>query len=463
MEHLAKTIPDLFKDAVEAYGERQAIAAIEAGRLLWRTWHELSADVQRRTEEFAEAGVGQGDRVVQWAPNSYDWVVVDLAILSLGAVHVPLHASLSGQQAEELIERAKPRLVVGTEEKATAGQPSDAASQPAEGLATILFTSGTTGEPRGVMLTHANLVANAVATIQAVEATSDETRLCILPLSHIYARTCDLYTWLVRGTKLVLAESRETILRDCQLAQPTAINAVPYFYQKVAEQLQAAGKADEPGALVNALGGKLKRCFCGGAGVSPAVERVFEQQKMPLLSGYGLTEASPVVSASSASNYRAGTVGQPLPNVEVELAAEGEILVRGPGVMRGYWQDDVATSEVLQEGWLRTGDLGEFDHKGNLKITGRKKEMIVLSTGKNISPGEIEKVLVGSPLIENVCVVGDGQKCLGAIIVPNREALRGEIRRRKLWVWSKRRAVTHPVVRNAYRKELDRLLEECER
>ena len=127
--------------------------------------------------------------------------------------------------------------------------------------------------------------------------------------------------------------------------------------------------------------------------------------------------------------------------------------------MRGYWQDDVATSEVLQEGWLRTGDLGEFDHKGNLKITGRKKEMIVLSTGKNISPGEIEKVLVGSPLIENVCVVGDGQKCLGAIIVPNREALRGEIRRRKLWVWSKRRAVTHPAVRNAYRKELDRLLE----
>ncbi|MCH7751875.1 MAG: long-chain fatty acid--CoA ligase, partial [Planctomycetes bacterium] len=402
------------------------------------------------------------------------WILTDLALLSLGAVHVPLHRSLSTQQAAELLQRSAATLLVTSKSEAelpqsdtpcvthdqlTSGDagPRDTQVQPND-LATILYTSGTTGQPRGVMLSHRNLVANATATTVAVGASDDETRLCFLPLSHIYARTCDLYSWLYGGTRLVLAESRETIVRDCQLAQPTVLNGVPYFYQKLAQQLQAAGETGKRGAIQKLLSGNLKRCFCGGAAVAPEVESLFAEQGLPLLSGYGLTEASPVVSAASLENYCPGTVGRPLENLEVKLAGDGEVLVRGPSVMLGYWQDEAATAATIVDGWLHTGDQGEIDAAGNLRIVGRKKEIIVLSTGKNVAPVSVEQLLTGSPLVEYACVVGDGQKCLAALIVPNPDALRAEIRRRRLWVWSKRRAVTHPTVRALYRAEIDRLL-----
>jgi acyl-CoA synthetase (AMP-forming)/AMP-acid ligase II len=175
------------------------------------------------------------------------------------------------------------------------------------------------------MLTQRNLVANAVGVTDAVAAIADEIRLCLLPLSHIYARTCDLYSWIYRGTQLVLAESRDTILRDCQLARPTVINAVPYFYQKVADGLATAGSPAEPGALLAAFGGAVKRCYCGGAGLAPETEQFFAERELPILCGYGLTEASPVVTATTFETYTAGTVGQPLPNVEVRLADDGEL------------------------------------------------------------------------------------------------------------------------------------------
>jgi long-chain acyl-CoA synthetase len=329
---------------------------------------------------------------------------------------------------------------------------------PPGALATIIYTSGTTGRPRGVMLSHRNLLSNAIATIEAVGGGHDETRLCFLPLSHIYARTCDLYSWLRRGTRLVLAESRETIVRDCQLVRPTVINGVPYFYQKIAQQLHAAGDTGQRGAIQNLLGGNLKRCFCGGAAVAPDVESLFAAQGLPLLSGYGLTEVAPVVSAASLENYRPGTVGRPLANLEVRLAPDGEILVRGPSVMLGYWQDAAATAATIVDGWLHTGDLGELDAAGNLRVVGRKKELIVLSTGKNVSPLLVEQLLSSSPLVEQVCVVGEGRPCLAALVVPNPDALRGEIRRRRLWVWSKRRAAGHPAIRALYRAEIERVL-----
>jgi len=207
----------------------------------------------------------------------------------------------------------------------------------------------------------------------------------------------------------------------------------------------------------------MKRCFCGGAAVAPEVEALFREQGLPLLSGYGLTEASPVVSATSLENYRPGTVGQPLANLEVQLAADGEILVRGPSVMLGYWQDTAATEAAIVDGWLRTGDLGERDAEGNLRIVGRKKELLVLSTGKNVSPVRVEQLLASSRLVEYACVVGEGRSCLAALIVPNPDALRAEIRRRRLWVWSKRRAVSHPAIRALYRAEIDRLLQAASR
>lgn len=475
---LLQTIPELLQTATARGGDQPALGTITDGQLQWRTWNQIDADVRRASQLLESNGVNPGDRVAQWAANSYAWILFDLACGLLGAVHVPLHASLSAEQIGKLVLQADAELLLVDSPRAEHrqmlqhgdlnmiasndfdGLPSASPSQQVWGnvagdqLATLLFTSGTTGEPRGVMLSHQNLVSNAIAVSDAVGSDANETRLCFLPLSHIYARTCDLYSWLYRGSKLVLAESRDTIVRDCQIAKPKVINGVPYFYQKIAQQLSDA----KPGALRELFGGNLTRCFCGGAAIAPEVEQLFERQGLPILSGYGLTEASPVISATAADDYRPGTVGRPLPNVEFQLSNDSEILVRGGNVMLGYWNDQAATDEAIVDGWLHTGDLGEFDAAGHLRIVGRKKETIVLSTGKNVAPARVEQLLSGSPLVEHVCVIGDGRKCLAALIVPNPDALRAEIRRLRLWVWSKRRAVTHPRVRELYRREIDRLL-----
>ena len=470
------TIPQLLKDSVSKDPEREAVASIHDGKLQWRTWQELEAAVIRMRDTLCDLDVNPGDRVAQVSANRYEWIVADLAILSLGAVHVPIHVSLAPEQIHYQITDSGAQLVFLSNETRTklqgqldpgltvlchddplrevANSEREFLAPSGDSLATLMYTSGTTGKPQGVMLSHRNLTSTAMGVTQAVGEGPNEVRVCFLPFSHIYARTCELYTWLFRGSKLVLAENRETILRDCQLTKPTMINGVPYFYQKVAHQLHGA----ESGTLQKSLGGRLKRCFCGGAAVPPEVEAFFEQQGLPLLSGYGLTEASPVVTASSYDNYEAGSVGRPIAECEVQIAEDGEICVRGPNVMSGYWNDEKATEHALQGDWLHTGDLGEWTSSGNLSIVGRKKETLVLSTGKNIMPSRVEQLLVGSPYVESVCVVGDGQKCLAALIVPNPEKLRAKIRELRLWVWSRRRAVTHPKIHRFYRQELDRVL-----
>ena len=480
------TIPALLAATVARQGDQPALGTISQGTLVWRSWNDLAALVAQAAKALNRRGVQPGDRVAQLSPNCEGWIVADLAIQQLGGVHVPLHAALAPQQAAEQVAHAGAKLLlVDNEETAARLRPavdkhvafvthaelrSAIPNYSAEGIsnvstaatpdshATILYTSGTTGAPRGVMLTQRNLVANAVGVTDAVAAIADEIRLCLLPLSHIYARTCDLYSWIYRGTRLVLAESRDTILRDCQIAKPTVINAVPYFYQKVADALRNREEPADAATLRQAFGGAIKRCYCGGAGIAPEVEQFFAERELPILCGYGLTEAAPVVTASTFENYAAGTVGRPLPNLEVQLAADGELLVRGPNVMLGYWHDEAATAAAIQEGWLHTGDLAAWSDGGNLRIVGRKKEMIVLATGNKVAPTQVEQLLTGSPWIEQCCVVGDGRKCIAALIVPNPEMLRQEIRRRWLLVWSRRRALTHPQIVALYRQEIDRCL-----
>lgn len=479
----SSTIPQLFRASVERRPETPALGAIVDGKLDWLTWTELEQRVAAWAATLQARGVGPGSHVVQLAGNSLPWVLVDLALHWLGAVHVPLHAALSADQAATQIQHAQAMLaIVDPRAPAAEAIASDAvvpvishdqlarqaADLPAgerppqapvadDQLATILYTSGTTGQPLGVMLTHGNLASNALAVCEAVRPPDDEIRLSILPLSHIYGRTCDMYCWLARGTRLALAESRETIFRDCQLVRPTALNAVPYFYRKVVHRLLEEGSQVDEHQLRQALGGEIKRCFCGGAALAPEIDSFYRERSLPICCGYGLTETAPVISASSVHNDRAGAVGPPIPDTEVRLAEDGEILVRGPGVMRGYWQNEQATAAVFRDGWLATGDLGAWDD-GHLVIEGRKKELIVLTTGKNIAPTAVEGRLAGSPLIEQVCVVGDRRDYLTALVVPNPAVLRREIRTRRLWVWSKRRALNHPKVRTFYREEIDRLL-----
>lgn len=448
------TIPSFFARAMETRADESALGEIRGGDLRWRTWSEIGRGVESLAGELRLAGVGPGDRVAQVSENRYEWIVVDLALHSIGAVHVPIHVTLSGEQIAEqiaasgarivfasttaLVEKVAPHLkhgeVIRVHDEQEYGQDkpplgSDASHQSPvtshspDDLATILFTSGTTGRPRGVMLSQHNLAWNAATTAETHGTGNVETRINILPLSHIYARTCDLYTWLYRGSRLVLAESRETLVRDCQLVEATVLNGVPYLFERIAERVRAAGVP-----LRTVFGERMKQLTCGGAPIAPETESWYEAQDMPLLPGYGLTESSPVISVSTPSARKIATVGRPLAGLEVRIADDGEVLMRGPNVMLGYWQDDAATAEAIRDGWLHTGDLGHLDADGFLSIRGRKKELIVLSTGKKVSPTHVESLLTASPLIEQVAIFGEGRAGLVALVVPVRRDGQGASR-----------------------------------
>ncbi|TWT32453.1 Long-chain-fatty-acid--CoA ligase FadD15 [Posidoniimonas corsicana] len=440
-------IARLFTDTVRRKPDAPALGVIDGGQLSWRTWAELDQAVDQARGELQELGVGEGDIVAHCGPNSPRWIARDLAMLSLGVVHAPL--------AESIIDRCPLPLYRGQRRRLLSGELVRVARLPPEHrVATLAMTSGTSGEPLAAMLTQANLSSNATAVSDAVGGDGSEVRLSFLPHSHLYARVCDLYAWVYRGSRLALAERRETLMRDIKLVEPTSLNGVPYFYQKVLDHWRADREAGGKSSLREALGGRVRQCFCGGAALSPAVQQAFADEGAPLMNGYGLSEAAPVVAASSLAANKVGTVGPPLAGVEVRVADDGELLVRGPNVMLGYWNNDEATRRVLRDGWLHTGDLGELDEQGRLTVTGRKKEALVLSTGRNASPSRLESLLCASPWVEQACVVGDGRKHLSALIVPNPDRVRGEIRQRRLWVFSRRQALRHTHIREVFAREI---------
>ena len=468
---MTTTIPQIFLQQVESCPDVPAIHIKVDGSFESRTWSEVRDDVRRYVAHLVRLGVKQGDRVVQFAENRYEWILLDLAIHVLGAVHVPVHSTLSGAQVVEQATDSGAQIVVisnnGLLQKmahSTTRLPEatsvyayetvdalfgveiplfdspDVASQDIDYVielektvgerikndtyATILYTSGTTGEPKGVILDQGNITTNSLDTVKVIAQQPDDLRLNFLPLSHIFARTCDLYGWLASGAQLAIAESRDTVVADAQAIKPTVLNAVPYFYARLQKALAEKGADKMPGAVNNLLGGRVRFCCSGGAPLTVPLYDYFQSQELPLLQGYGLTESSPVISVSTLSHDRRGAVGRPIPNVEVKIADDGEVLTRGPHVMVGYWQNEAATSEAIHDGWLHTGDLGEIDADGYLYITGRKKELIVTATGKNVAPAYLEALLVEDPLIAQALVIGDNRKFLTALIVPDPEGLK---------------------------------------
>lgn len=494
----AQTVPALLLERLRCDGERPALLVPKGGKFETASWAGLFEAVARLAAGLFRLGVQPGDRVGVVSPNRYEWVVCDLAILGLGAVHVPIHNALAGPQIAWQIRDCGARVILLAGEEQAArlagqhelpaggkyasfepcnvelagtrvvpwdswwGEPAEgerlihqaAESVPPSQLATILYTSGTTGEPKGVMLSHGNLISNARATLEAFGHQPGDLRLCWLPLSHVFARTCDLYITLVAGTPLALAEAPETVMANCKEVRPTLMCGVPYFFEKVQRTLCEQGRADEPGALANAFGGRIRALTSGGAALPDHVARFYHERGVMLVQGYGLTESSPVITVSTPREMKIGTVGRPVPGVEVRIAADGEILTRGPHVMLGYWNKPQATAEAIREGWLHTGDLGELDADGFLRITGRKKEIIVTAAGKNVAPVYLEALLTEDPLIQQAMVLGDGRKYLTALIVPAPEALRAEIIARGIPVASAAEALRHPQVLALYEERI---------
>ncbi len=490
---LDQTLLRLFHARVQQNATRGAVYVARDGEFCEVRWGELSRDVFRTAQVLHRLGVEPGDRVMQVSENRYEWIVADFAIQFARAVHVPAHAPLTGPQIAYQIRDSGAKLVllsnveqarklalcadripddvrflsydlveetIGGAAVATlahewskeSGEYDDrfiesALSQvTADSLATILYTSGTTGEPKGVMLSQRNLTSNTLATLQAFGERETDVRLNFLPLSHIFARTCDLNTWVARGSRLVLAQSRESVLADCAKMKPTLLNGVPYFYDKLRRYLCEQGADQTPGSLRELLGGNIRLCCSGGAALPDHVFDFFWQQEVPLLQGYGLSESSPVITVSNEEFARRSASGRVIPGVDLKIADDGEVVTRGPHVMTGYWKQPDATASVIKNGWLHTGDLGRIDDDGFLFITGRKKEILVTAGGKNIAPVQLEALLTESPLIAQALVVGDGKNYLTALIVPDPDVLRKRIAEAEFSVTSAAEALEHPTV-----------------
>ncbi len=491
-----KTIVDLFFRRVDHCGDREALFFRSGESFVAVSWQTLGEEVRRTASMLVELGVQPGQHVIQISENRYEWILFDLAIQLCGAVHVPIHATLSANQIAFQIMDSGAQLVILSSatlyqemgpllddcfhnirwlfldflpqtshsqtvylrhelaDRLAADRKSYEHQASENDAATILYTSGTTGEPKGVVLTHDNLISNTFGILTDNRQEPEDLRLSLLPWSHIFARTCDIYCWIASGCQLAIAENREKILDNCQELKPTLLNAVPYFFDKLYQTLAEKDATKTPGSLNQLLGGRIRVCCSGGAALPGHVEELFSHQNIALLSGYGLTETSPVITISTLKENRRGTVGKPLRDVEIRIAADGEILTRGPHVMKGYYNDPVATTEVIRDGWLHTGDLGTLSDDGYLTITGRKKEMIVLSTGKNVSPVNLELMLVDIPLILRAFVLGNDRSSLAALIVPNPKVLRREIVRRSIAVSSPEEACSHPQIMEIYRTTL---------
>ena len=334
-----------------------------------------------------------------------------------------------------------------------------------EDLVSIIYTSGSTGAPKGVMLTNRNFISNCRASEEAMRIGPDDRYLSFLPLSHVFERMAGYYTLLICGAEIAYAESRDTIMADARAVSPTLIYGVPRFFEKLyagilnkvidkggagknmffwgyrvgracmlmrlrgkrppfylrIQKLLVTGKISKK--LKSSFGRRLRFFVSGGAPLSKEVAYFFLSFDILILEGYGLTESSPVITVNRPGNYRVGTVGLPLEGVTVKIARDGEVLARGPNIMKGYFNPCGAADTAVEGGWLHTGDIGHLDKDGFLVITDRKKDIIVTSGGKNVAPSEIETLIKADRYIEDILVYGDKKKFISALIIPDFENL----------------------------------------
>jgi len=496
-----RTIPDLIQNAFEMHRKPDAFLVKREGVWVPVSMAEVLARVRAVMGALRTRGVGRGDRVVLLAESSLEWALADMAIMSLGAITVPIYPTLpayeiapllsdsgavgafvSTREQHEKLESARGKtsavrwiwcygeepLPEGEGELGLAPPTGAEAPRPYD-LASINYTSGTTGTPKGVMLTHDNLVAQARIALEAIPISEKDVYLSFLPLSHVLERGSGLYTMMAGGATIAYAESFERMAANLVEVRPTIIMAVPRFYEKVYSramdsaagagfpsatifpwaarvaiqwaELRSAGRSVPPGlavqhALASALvysklakrlGGRVGLRISGGAPLGRETALFFYGAGQPIFEGYGLTETSSAICVNRFGDHRVGTVGPPFPEIQIRIAEDGEILVHGPIVMKGYWQRPKETAEALQDGWFHTGDIGAVDPDGHLRITDRKKDLIVTSIGKKIAPQPIEEALKASPRIVEALVLGDGKKYVGALIVPAKDTTREQV------------------------------------
>ncbi|MFM1904087.1 MAG: hypothetical protein RLZZ440_1987, partial [Planctomycetota bacterium] len=483
-ERPAASLSELLLRRVRETPERMAVARVEFGgaapaQVRGHTWLELAAAALRLADAVEAAGLRPGDRAAHLGPHSIDWLVADLACLFAGVVHLPLHAGADPREHLDQFDWLAPRgvitsggpsplppswlagkVVVAAEQAWTADGPAGSAppDQAAvlaalgrrvaavdpDACCTIMLSSGTTGRPRGVMHSQRTLATNAQAAAAVFLDDPRDVRLSWLPASHALARVGDLYTAIVRGGCLHVVADRSRILEACRALPPTVVLGVPLFFERL-ESAARAGRIDD---LAAALGGEVRVCISGGSPLRRRTAEFFAAQGVPLVEGYGLAEAGPVVALSNPRIARWAAVGPPLPGVAVRIderpATRGQLLVRTPSRALGVL--DAAAPGLIEPlpEWLETGDLASLDEDGQLRITGRLKDLLTLANGTKLPPAEVERALAEDEAVAQICVVGDGLRWPVALIVPEPEVIRRAIRRLGLRVLSRRAALEHP-------------------
>jgi long-chain acyl-CoA synthetase len=499
-------------EALGRHAKPDALSLKKAGQWLHIPGDAIIRRVRAVALGLSALGVKRGDRVALLSENRPDWSVVDIAILSLGAVNVPIYTTQAPEQVRYILEDSGARVlfvsgkkvfrhaqpgiepveslerVVFFDTDAAAGQEGALSlfeleqtgaqldeAEPevfsralnavsSEDLATVIYTSGTTGEPKGVMLTHGTFVSNVLAISSSLPILSTDVALSVLPLSHIFERVV-FYVFCWNGVSVAYAPSFDVVGEYLREVRPTIMTAVPRLFEKVFHKIVKKGTADggwkaklfnwalgvgqrhaelkDKGQTVPPLleiqqevasrlvfskwregvGGRLRFFVSGGAPLSPALSYAFLGAGVVILQGYGMTETC-IVSANRPGDNRVGSVGLPFPGVELKTEADGEILVRGPNLMSGYYGHERETAAVFDEnGWFRTGDVGRIDEAGRLHITDRKKELFKLSNGKYVAPQLVESLIKQCQYVSQVVVVGAGRKAPAALIVPDWEAL----------------------------------------
>jgi long-chain acyl-CoA synthetase len=415
------------------------------------TYGDLADLVPRVATVLCEAGIGRGDRVILWGPNRPEWCIAFLAALHAGAIPVPLNVRDLPEFAQRVAQRTRAvAAVVSTFTRVGAGamalpilimeelpdrardaQPLPRAELRPEDLAEIVFTSGTTGDPKGAMLTHRNILSNALSA-KGVFPVGPKTRhVSVAPLSHMMEQLAGLLVVLLAGASVVYPTSRQpsAVARTFREFKGTITLVSPQIVRNILaaierraqaagrqglfERLQRIGPRLPMGlrpllffTVHRAFGGRLRYIVTGSAPLEPAVGERFQNMGIQVLEGYGMTECSPAVTFNRPGQQKLGSVGTPLPGIEVRVADDGEVLVRGPNVFAGYWENEEATRAVLRDGWYHTGDIGEMDADGYLSIRGRKKDMIVLADGQKVHPDDVESVLARDPRVKDSAVVG---------------------------------------------------------
>ena len=536
----------IFQNRVQKYGDK-TLVIFKNKQGAWEeiSWNKINELVRDLGLFLINKGIQPGDKVALFSPNRYEWWVADLAIISIGAVNVPIYSTNSPEECRYIIDNSDAKMCfVGTKEhmdkilQVKGKLPNlgdviifDELDKPVTGVimlkdalnegkaaknkddfekrlkpiniedvATIIYTSGTTGSPKGVMLTHKNFVSN-VNQAQAVDPeflSGDHTFLSFLPLAHSLERTVGYYAPIFLGHKVAFAESTEKLLENFNEIRPTFLVSVPRIYEKIHSGITskvatappvkkalfgwAMGIArdnlpyicnDKPrtgwfafkynlankiifSKLKAALGmDRLQGAISGGGPLSVSDAEFFLGMGIKVLEGFGLTETTPMTNGNKPKLIKPGTVGQAVKDTIIKISEDGEILIKGPQVMKGYYKNEAATKEAFtSDGFFRTGDIGEIDKDGYLKITGRIKDLIVTSGGKNISPQNIENALMTSRYVEQVAVIGDNRKYLSALIVPSYASLEAWAKDNNITFTSRKDLVSKPEIQKLYETEL---------